>query len=430
MNENDSEKISGMLKQMGHQATEDENTADFILLNTCSVRENANEKFFGHLGYYKNLKKKRPDLVLGVCGCMMQQEQVVAQIKSKHRHVDLVFGTHNLHELPELLDNHFEKEEMIVGVWNEGGKIVENIPVDHKYSFKAYVSIMFGCNNFCSYCIVPYTRGRERSRTPKSIYHEVEELAKEGCKEVTLLGQNVNSYGKTLEEEISFAELLKQLTAIDGIERIRFMTSHPKDISDELIDVVAAYDKICNHIHLPVQAGSNAILKAMNRGYSREDYLDLIAKIRDRVGEDVAVTTDLIVGFPGESEEDFNKTLELMEECRFDSAFTFLYSPREGTPASRKEEQIPEEVKHQRLNRLLAVHNQIGREKNDRYVGNIVKVLVEGPSKNKKQVMTGRTESNKTVNFEGDESLTGQIVEVEIVRAKTFSLDGKWVESR
>ncbi|NTW71298.1 MAG: tRNA (N6-isopentenyl adenosine(37)-C2)-methylthiotransferase MiaB [Eubacteriaceae bacterium] len=426
MNENDSEKIAGMLKQAGHSPTEDENEANIIILNTCSVRENANDKFFGHLGYYKKLKKEKKDLVLCICGCMMQQDSVVNEIKSKYRHVDMIFGTHNIHEFPQLLADHLEKHEMVVGIWEDGREIVENIPVERKHEFKAYVSIMFGCNNFCSYCIVPYTRGRERSRTVESIRSEVEALAKTGCKEITLLGQNVNSYGNTLGEEITFPGLLKELAKVDGIERIRFMTSHPKDISLELIETIAGEKKLCNHVHLPVQAGNSRVLSAMNRKYSKEDYLDLVRKIKVKI-PGVALTTDIIVGFPGETEEEFMDTMDILEKCEFDSAYTFLYSPREGTPAYNMEEQIDEDIKHERLNRFLDRHHRISKKINQGYLGKVYDVLVEGLSKNNPDNVTGRTETNKTVNFKGDVSLVGQIVKVKITQAKSFSLDGEIV---
>lgn len=427
MNENDSEKISGMLKELGHVSVDDENIADMVILNTCSVRENANDKFFGHLGHYKKIKKEKPNLILAICGCMMQQDSVVAEVKSKHRHVDIVFGTHNIHEFPGMLSDHMEKHEMVVGVWQDGGEIVENLPVDRKYDFKAYVSIMNGCNNFCSYCIVPYTRGRERSRSIESIKLEVEALEKNGCREVTLLGQNVNSYGNTLEETIGFATLMRELAKIDGLERIRFMTSHPKDLSEDLIEAIAEEAKICNHIHLPVQSGSSRILKEMNRKYDKEGYLKLVEKIKRRIPE-VSLTTDIIVGFPGETEEDFQDTLDIMEKCRFDLAFTFLYSPREGTPAWGRKDQVAEEIKHERLNRLLEIHHRIGKEINENYVGKTVEVLVEGISKNNPKNLSGRTETAKLVNFPGDASLTGEIVKVKIIQAKTFSLDGEIVK--
>lgn len=423
MNENDSEKISGLLKDLGYQPTDEDNKADMVILNTCSVRENANDKFFGHLGKYKKLKEQKPNLILSICGCMMQQEEIVNEIKRKYRFVDLIFGTHNIHVFPDLLSDFLERREMVVNVWEDGEQIVEGLPTDRKYSFKAYVSIMNGCNNFCSYCIVPYTRGRERSREPENIVKEVQSLAQSGCKEITLLGQNVNSYGKTLDNPISFAGLLRKLCKVDGIERIRFMTSHPKDLSDELIETIAEEEKVCNHIHLPFQAGNSRILKVMNRKYTKEDYLALVEKIRKRI-PNIAISTDIIVGFPGETEEEFQDTIDVVQKCKFDSAFTFLYSVRGGTPAEKMEEQIGEDVKHDRLNRLLDVQNDIGRELNSVYDGEEVLVLVEGPSKNNPNKLAGRTDTNKLVNFTGDEGSIGQIVKVKITGIKSFSLDG------
>lgn len=423
MNENDSEKISGLLKELGYQPTDEDTKADMVILNTCSVRENANDKFFGHLGKYKKLKEKNPNLILSICGCMMQQEEIINEIKKKYRFVDLIFGTHNFHMLPDLLSDFFERREMVINVWEDGDQIIENLPTDRKYSFKAYVSIMNGCNNFCSYCIVPYTRGRERSREPENIVKEVESLASTGCKEITLLGQNVNSYGKTLDNPISFAELLRKLCKVEGIERIRFMTSHPKDLSHELIETIAEEEKVCNHIHLPFQAGNSRVLNVMNRKYTKEDYLALVEKIRKRI-PNIALSTDIIVGFPGETEEEFQDTMDVVQKCKFDSAFTFLYSVRSGTPAEKMEEQVDEDVKHDRLNRLLDVQNDIGRELNSIYDGQEVLVLVEGPSKNNPNKLAGRTDTNKLVNFTGDEKSIGQIVKVKITGIKSFSLDG------
>ena len=423
MNENDSEKISGMLRELGYQPTQEDEKAGIIILNTCSVRENANDKVFGHLGYYKKIKEKNPDMILTICGCMMQQENIVDEIRKKYKHVDLIFATHNLHLFPELLSNFLEKQEMIIDIWKDGDKIVEDIPMERKYPFKAYVSIMHGCNNFCSYCIVPYTRGRERSREPESIIKEVQNLAETGCKEVTLLGQNVNSYGKTLKEPISFAKLLKILCKVEGVERIRFMTSHPKDLSNELIETIKEEKKVANHIHLPCQSGNSRILHAMNRKYTKEDYISLINRIKEAIS-DIAISTDIIVGFPGETEEEFLDTLDLVKKCEFDSSFTFLYSVRKGTPAEKMEEQICEEVKHERLNRLLEVQNDISKKKNLVYENKIVDVLVEGKSKNNPDKLTGRTETNKLVNFTGDSKAIGTIVKVKITKAKSFSLDG------
>lgn len=424
MNENDSEKIAGMLNEMNYISTDDETTADIIILNTCSVRENANEKVFGHLGIYKNIKKNNPNMILCICGCMMQQQSIVNEIKNKYKHVDLIFGTHNIHQFPQLLSDYMEHQEMIIDIWEEGKEIVEDIPIERKYQFKAYVSIMNGCNNFCSYCIVPYTRGRERSREVESIVNEVEYLSLNGCKEITLLGQNVNSYGKTLEKPVTFAMLLENLCNINGIERIRFMTSHPKDLSDELIQTIKKYKKICNHIHLPVQSGSTRILKLMNRKYTNEQYVQLVKKIKSHIPE-IALSTDIIIGFPGETQEDFEDTIELVKTCEFDSAFTFLYSIRTGTPAEKMHDQVNEDIKHERLNRLLEVQHEIGAMKNKLYKDKTVSVLVEGPSRTNPEKLTGRTETNKTVNFKGDHSLIGKIVDIHITSTKTFSLEGK-----
>lgn len=426
MNENDSEKISGMLKELGYSPTDEDNIADIVILNTCSVRENADDKVFGHLGNYKRVKEKNPNMILCVCGCMMQQETIVNQIKKKYKQVDLIFGTHNLHLFPELLSNYLERKEMIVDIWDQGQSIVEDIPTERRYSFKAYVSVMHGCNNFCSYCIVPYTRGRERSRNPESILKEVQMLASTGCKEITLLGQNVNSYGKTLDEPISFAHLLRILCKVDGLERIRFMTSHPKDLSDDLILTIKEEEKVCNHIHLPFQSGNSRVLKVMNRKYTKEDYIGLVEKIR-RTIPDIAISTDIIVGFPGETEEEFEDTIDVVKKCEFDASFTFLYSVRSGTPAENMEEQIDDKVKHDRLNRLLEVQNEVGRKLNQAYKGRIVNVLVEGPSKNNPEKLAGRTETNKLVNFTADESTIGSIVKVKITEAKSFSLNGELI---
>lgn len=424
MNEHDSEKLVGMLQNMGYSQTENRKEADLVIFNTCCVRENAELKVYGNLGALKNLKKNRPDMIIAVCGCMMQQPQVVEEIKGKYRHVDLVFGTHNLHKFPELLMNAMHSDNMLVEVWEAEGEIIEGIPVIRKYGLKTYVNIMYGCNNFCTYCIVPYTRGRERSREVDDIVEEIKDLAANGTKEITLLGQNVNSYGKTLEDKTTFADLLLKLNNIEGIERIRYMTSHPKDLSEELIAAMAEGGKICQHIHLPFQAGSNRILKAMNRGYTKERYLDLVNKLKEKV-PDIAITTDIIVGFPGETEEDFLETLDVVEKVRFDAAFTFLYSVRQGTPAADMGDQIPEDVKHERFNRLVNTVNRICGEINASYDGKIVEVLVEGPSKTDSEKLMGRTRQSKLVNFQGDKSNIGKLVEVKITDPKTFSLNGE-----
>ncbi len=427
MNEHDSETLSGMLENMGYSITTNKEEANLIIYNTCCVRENAELKVYGNIGALKALKKKNEDLIIAVCGCMMQQPQVVKEIKRKYRHVDLVFGTHNLYRFPELLSRSMETEGMFIEVWDEETGIVEGLPANRKYDLKGFINIMYGCNNFCTYCIVPYTRGRERSREVADIIREATDLANNGTKEITLLGQNVNSYGKTLEHPIDFADLLRALNKIDGIERIRFMTSHPKYLSERLIDAIAECDKVCEHFHLPFQSGSNQILKAMNRKYTKENYLSIVKKLKDRI-PNIGLTTDIIVGFPGETEEDFQDTLDIIEEARYDSAYTFLYSIREGTPAAKMENQIDEKVKQERFNRLLDKVNEISAEINQSYLNKVVEVLVEGPSKTDSNKLMGRTRQNKLVNFSGDESLIGKLVNVRIVECRTFSLNGEVIQ--
>lgn len=351
MNARDSEKLAGILEAAGFVHTDNEE-ADFVIYNTCSVRENANNRLYGHLGRMKVVKKNNPDMLIAICGCMMQEPDEIEKIKTKYKFIDIVFGTHNIFKFAELVHTKLNSEGMIIDIWKDTNQIVEDLPDVRKYTFKSGVNIMYGCNNFCSYCIVPYVRGRERSREPKDIIREVERFAKEGVKEIMLLGQNVNSYGKTLENPISFAELLKEVSKVEGIERIRFMTPHPKDLSDELIETMAVTPKVCHHIHLPLQSGSSRILKLMNRHYTKESYLELVKKIRKRM-PDAALTTDIIVGFPGETEEDFNDTMDVVREAEFDSAYTFIYSKREGTPAASMAGQIPEEVTKERFDRLL-----------------------------------------------------------------------------
>ncbi|CAK7044361.1 tRNA (N6-isopentenyl adenosine(37)-C2)-methylthiotransferase MiaB [Tissierella sp.] len=426
MNEHDSEKISWILENMNYIETQNIEEADFIIYNTCLVRENAEVKVYGNLGSLKQLKRQKPDLMIAVCGCMMQREEARNVILSKHKHVDIIFGTHNIHKLPQLINNHLQTGETIVDIFEDGREIIENINSNRKYSYKAFVNIMYGCNNFCTYCIVPYTRGRENSREPENIIKEIEELAKNGCKEVTLLGQNVNSYGKTLKTDYSFTDLLKDINKIEGIERIRFMTSHPKDLSDELINCYATLDKLCGHLHLPVQSGSNKVLKEMNRNYTREGYLKIINNLKKLV-PNISITTDIIIGFPGETEEDFNDTLELVREVRFDSAFTFLYSIREGTKAAKMKNQIDDKVKHSRFQRLTDTLNEIALELNQKLVGETLEVLVEEVSKNNTEVLTGRSRNNKLVHFKGNEDLIGSIVSVKIENVKTFTLEGSLV---
>lgn len=423
MNENDSERLAGMLMEMGYVETEDTAESDLIIFNTCCVRENAELKVYGHLGALKKLKENNPDLIISVCGCMMQQPEVVEHIRKKYRHVDLIFGTHNLHKFPELVYTTLQEKKTVIDIWESTGQIAEDMPIERKDGVKAWVTVMYGCNNFCSYCIVPYVRGRERSRSISEILKEVTFLGQEGYKEITLLGQNVNSYGKDLEDGSSFAKLLYALDRVDGIERIRFMTSHPKDLSDELIYAMRDCKKVCEHLHLPVQSGSTRVLKEMNRQYSKEQYLDMIAKIKEQV-PGIALTTDIIVGFPGETEEDFEETLDVVEKAQYDMAYTFLYSKRTGTPAAKSPDQIPEAVKKQRFDRLLELQNRVSKEINDPLLNTEVEVLVEGLSRNSATTYTGRTRTNKIVNFKGSENLIGKLVKVRIEKVQTWSLEG------
>ena len=423
MNAKDSEKLAGLLLQAGFREAETEN-ADFVLYNTCTVRENANQKVYGHLGYVHSLKNKRPSMLVGICGCMMQEAEEVEKIKKSYRFVDIIFGTHNIFKLAELLFDRLTTGHMEVDVWEGTTEVVEDLPAERKYPFKSGVNIMFGCNNFCSYCIVPYVRGRERSREPEDIAAEIRRLAADGVVEVMLLGQNVNSYGKTLENPISFAELLRRVEKIDGIERIRFMTSHPKDLSDELIQVMRESKKICRHLHLPVQSGSTEILKKMNRRYTKEQYLDLVDRIRAAM-PDISLTTDIIVGFPGETEEDFEDTLDVVRKVRYDSAFTFIYSKRSGTPAAAMENQVPEAVVKERFDRLLKEVQQISSEVCCRDLHTVQPVLVEEKNSHMDGYVTGRMGNNTLVHFPGDESLIGAIVDVYLEESKGFYYMGR-----
>ncbi|MBQ9890687.1 MAG: tRNA (N6-isopentenyl adenosine(37)-C2)-methylthiotransferase MiaB [Firmicutes bacterium] len=432
MNERDSETIAGMLENMGYTYCPEFKEADVCVLNTCSVRENADKRFFGVLGQLKNPHEQNPGRITCVCGCMMQQQVHIDTLKAKYPWVDLVFGTHNLHEFPKLFANVAEQHEKIIDIWKDGTALAEDLPAKREYPFKAYVSIMQGCNNFCTYCIVPYTRGRERSRAPEKVLEEVKCLAAAGTKEIMLLGQNVNSYagisdgseGSPFYGKTGFAQLLKEIDKVEGIERIRFMTSHPKDLSDELIECFDSCSHLCRQIHLPVQAGSDRVLKRMNRHYDSAHYLQLIEKLR-KACPDIAISTDIIVGFPGETEDDFMSTIELVSKVGYDSAFTFIYSVRHGTPAEKYEDQIPEEIKHDRFNRLLDVIHSIQEEKAKLYQDAVMPVLVEGVSKTNGSMLTGRTESNKVVDLPGDKTLIGQIVPVKITKAQTFSLYGE-----
>ena len=429
MNEHDSETMAGLLLEMGMTRLENRDDADIEIMNTCSVRENADKHFFGTLGQLKHRKEDNPEFLICVSGCMMQQQTVIDTLKAKYPWVDIVIGTHNIHMLPELIQKVSEEKSKLIEVWPDTDTIVEGLPAERLFKHKALVNITFGCNNFCTYCIVPYTRGREKSRTPKAIISEIENLAADGVREVMLLGQNVNSYKGLAEDgsEMNFASLIRRINDIPGIERIRFMTSHPKDLSDELIEAFVDCKKLCKNIHLPVQAGSDIVLKRMNRHYDRAHYLELVRKIRAAVPE-ITISTDIIVGFPGETEEDFEDTLSLVREVEYDSAFTFLYSIRKGTPAEKFEDQIPEETKHARFNRLVEAVNEISERKNKAYWGRVEEVLVEGTSKTDENTLTGRTDGFKLVNFPGDAALIGSIVKVEITDAKTFSLMGRIVE--
>ena len=423
MNARDSEKLSGILEQAGYVLTESEE-ADFDIYNTCTVRDNADQRVYGRLGRLNSLKKKNPGMKVALCGCMMQEPGTIEKIQKSYRFVDLIFGTHNIYKFAELLNAAFEQDGMIVDIWQGTDRIVEDLPVERKYPFKSGINIMFGCNNFCSYCIVPYVRGRERSREPEAILKEIRSLAADGVVEVMLLGQNVNSYGKTLKNPITFAQLLKEVEKIDGIERIRFMTSHPKDLSDELIQVMAKSRKICHHLHLPLQSGSSRVLKEMNRRYDKEKYLSLVEKIREKI-DDISLTTDIIVGFPGETEEDFQETLDVVRKAQYDTAFTFIYSKRSGTPAAAMEDQVPQEVVKDRFDRLLALVQEIGRERSSRFLNTVQEVLVEEKQSSQKGYVTGRMMQNLLVHFPGEESLVGKTVRVKLKECKGFYYIGE-----
>ena len=467
MNEHDSETIAGLLQEEGCSEARERMDADIVIINTCSVRENADKRFFGTLGQLKKQKAANPAFAACVCGCMMQQEHIVTQVRRQYPWVDVIFGTHNIHEFPQMLEQLYRARTAFAGEEEPAGnddlirmsdhdytrakheirsarqtrveriledkeKIVEGLPAKRLYRHKSFVNIMYGCNNFCTYCIVPYTRGREKSRHPEDILREVKELVSDGVREVTLLGQNVNSYrGISLEgngEKVwDFADLIRALDGIEGLERIRFMTSHPKDLSQKLTEAFRRCQKLCHYIHLPVQSGSSRVLARMNRRYTREQYLQLVKRLR-QAAPDITISTDIIVGFPGETEEDFEDTLELVKEVEYDSAFTFLYSKRRGTPAADYEDQVPEEVKHERFNRLVDTLNEISLRKNAAYIGKTVQVLVDGASKKDPGTLSGRTDGFKLVDFRGDESLVGKTVSVEITEGKTFSLKGRLKE--
>ena len=417
MNEKQSEAVAGIMDEIGY-IRQDSEEADVVIYNTCTVRENANLKVYGRLGHLHSLKDQNPDMKIILFGCMMQEPQVVEKIKKTYSFVNLVFGTHNIFKFAELFYDMLLSDMQIVDIWEGTDQIVEDLPTERNYTFKSGVNIMFGCNNFCSYCIVPYVRGRERSRKPEAIVKEVERLVADGVSEVMLLGQNVNSYGKTLENPVTFAQLLTMLEEVEGLKRIRFMTSHPKDLSDELIEVMAKSKKICHHLHLPLQSGSSRVLKEMNRRYDKEKYLNLVEKIRTAI-PDISLTTDIIVGFPGETEEDFQETLDVVKKGGYDTAFTFIYSKRTGTPAAAKEDQVPADVTKERFNRLLALVQEQGRIRSSRFAGTVQEVLVEEESK-EKGIFTGRTQYNLLVHFPADESLLGTYVNVKLEECKGF----------
>lgn len=427
MNEHDSEKLAGILEGMGYFPADPGQIPDVLLVNTCCVRETAEHKALSYLGRLRFKKARKPQMIIGVCGCMAQQEGMASRLKHVFPHIDLIFGTHNIARLPELLERAVQEKGPVVEVLTLPAELPENIPVKRTGKLKAWVSIIYGCNNFCTYCIVPYVRGRERSRKPEDIIKEVEDLGQKGYKEITLLGQNVNSYGKDLDQPASFAVLLEKLNEIKGIQRIRYTTSHPRDFTDDIIDAVARLEKVCENFHLPVQAGSNRVLKMMNRGYTREYYIDLIQKIRKKL-PGAAVTTDIMVGFPGETEEDFEDTLDLVERVRFDSSFTFVYNTRPGTPAAKIEGQVPEETKKRRIQNLIALQNKITWEKNREEIGNLHEVLVEGVNENKPGTVGGRSRTNKFIVFKGNQDVIGRTAVVEITDAHLAYLEGFMVK--
>ena len=425
MNARDSEKLSGILEQVGYTLSDSEE-ADFVIYNTCTVRDNANQRVYGRLGFCNSMKRKNPHKKIALCGCMMQEQNVIDKLQKSYRFIDLIFGTHNIFKFAELLCRMFESSGMVIDIWKDSDQIVEDLPVERKYPFKSGINIMFGCNNFCTYCIVPYVRGREKSRRPKEILQEIERLADDGVVEIMLLGQNVNSYGKNLEDEISFAQLLQEVEKIDKIKRIRFMTSHPKDLSDELIEVMKNSDKICRHLHLPLQSGSTKILKAMNRRYTKEQYLELAAKIRREI-PDISLTTDIMVGFPGETAEDVEDTIDVIRKVGFDNAFTFIYSVRTGTPAAAME-QVPEEEVHAGFDRVLEAVQETARKQVARLQGQTLTALVEEVNEQDASLVTGRLSNNTIVHFPGSADLIGQIVPVKLEECHGFYYTGHRVE--
>lgn len=427
-NENDTERIRGMLHECGYEFTDTEQNADLVIYNTCAVRENAEQKVFGRLGILKHMKEERPGMITAVCGCMVQQEHITEKIKKVYTNVDLIFGTHALYRMPELLYKAVIEKKTVTDIADSDGSIAEDIPIVRESSDKAWVSIMYGCNNFCSYCIVPYVRGRERSRMPEDIIKEIKALVESGTTEICLLGQNVNSYGKDLDEDVDFSDILRMVNDIDGVERIRFMTSHPKDFGDRLIKAMTECDKVCRQLHLPFQAGSDRILKDMNRKYTKADYLEKIEKVKKAI-PDISLSTDVIVGFPTETNEDFEETLDVLRRVEFDNIFSFIYSRRKGTPAAKLDSTLTDEEIHKNFDRLLEVQNEISKRKNDAYVGRIERVLVDGVSKNDPNMLSGRCDSSKIVNFKGDTSLIGRYVNVKITQAHTWSLNGEIIKA-
>ena len=426
MNAKDSEKLVGILKEAGYEIIDSED-ADFVIFNTCTVRDNANQRVYGRLGQLGHQKKKNPDMKIALCGCMMQEAAVIEKIKKSYRHVNLIFGTHNIFKFAELLYRMLTSKKMVIDIWESTDKIVETLPIERKYSFKCGINIMFGCNNFCSYCIVPYVRGRERSREMAEIFDEIKRLAADGVKEVMLLGQNVNSYGKNLDTPVSFAKLLSEVEKIDGIERIRFMTSHPKDLSDELIAVMKDSKKICKHLHLPLQSGSTRILEKMNRRYTKDSYLALVDKLRKEI-PDLALTTDIIVGFPGETAEDVDDTIDVIRKAKYNNAFTFIYSKRTGTPAAAMENQVPADEVQKQFNRVLEAVQETANEQAGTLTGQTLDVLVEEINEHDSSLVTGRLSNNTLVHFKGDESLIGSIVNVRLQEAKGFYYFGEMVD--
>ena len=427
MNARDSEKLVGILEEIGYVEKEEEH-ADFVIYNTCTVRENANNKVYGRLGYLGTCKKKNPDMFIGLCGCMMQEPEVVERIRKNYKFVNLVFGTHNIYKFAELLYTSLTSDSMIIDIWKDTDKIVENLPIKRKFSFKSGVNIMFGCNNFCSYCIVPYVRGRERSREPREIIREIEKLVEDGVCEVMLLGQNVNSYGKNLDNPMSFADLLREVNRIEGLKRIRFMTSHPKDLSPDLILAMKECDKVCKHMHLPLQSGSSRVLKIMNRHYDKEQYLSIVKQLKEQI-PNIAITTDIIVGFPGETEEDFLETMDVVKTVQYDSAFTFIYSKRTGTPAATMEGQVPEDIVKDRFDRLLKEVQDISAVKAKELEGKVCPVLAEEMNEHDSSLITGRLDNNSVVHFPGTKDMIGNIYNVLLKECKGFYYLGDVVEN-